>query len=436
MGILWTAFSREVLFMQLLALSLPLLVLSPLALAQEPITIPLHFEKKMGSESHGFLPLYEYGGDAKIMNEGKQFDIVAPSLDPDVEVAYGFVYFVGQPNGALDREILFLVERYEGDAPRFFVDLNNNLDMTDDAPAVEREGESDNFLITLRATDPKQTFTVRLSFFRNNPMVKEHPKILDQYSLMMEGYTARMGGVPTAPGHWFADQRLNIRSSSIRVGERSFQIGVYDRNCNGSYADLGEDLVLIGEFEGEFLPTSRSDGASPLGDETLVQVGDQTFEVLEVDPDGGSIRIVPSDKPYTRLKNGSLLPEFELALLDGEAVSLKSLVEPRKFLLIDFWGHWCAGCIQALPQLKDAADELKNKLTIVSLHYGDHDEARKIIESEGLAWLQAESSEALVEAFLVDKWPSYILVDGEGRILKLNIPLHEALKIIRESMPR
>lgn len=145
---------------------------------------------------------------------------------------------------------------------------------------------------------------------------------------------------------------------------------------------------------------------------------------------------MPSDKPYTRLKNGSLLPEFELGLLDGESVFLKSLIVPGKFLLIDFWGHWCAGCIQALPELRHVADELKNKLTIVSLHNRDRDEARKIIKSEGLHWLQAESSEALVEAFLVDSWPSYILVDGEGRIRELNIPRHEALKIIRESMPR
>lgn len=422
--------------MQSLALSLPLFVLSPLAFAQEPITIPLHFEKKMGSESHGFLPLYEYGGDAKIMNEGKEHVIVPPSLEPEALVAYGFVYFAGQPKGVLDREILFLVERYEGSTPRFFVDLNNNFDLTDDAPAVEREGESENFLITLKAENPKLTFTVRLSFFRNDPRVKEHPEILDQYALILRGYTARMGGVPTAPGHWFGDQRLNIRSSSVRVGERSFQIGVHDENCNGSYADPGEDLVLVGEFEGEFLSTSQSDGASPLADETLVQVGDQTFEVLEVDPDGGFIRIVASDKPYTRLKNGSLLPEFELAMLDGESVSLRSLVEPEKFLLIDFWGHWCAGCIQALPLLKLVAEEQEDKLTIVSLHNGDHDEGRKIIENEGLYWHQAKSSEALVEAFLVDSWPSYILVDGEGRIRKLNIDLHEALKIVRESLPR
>lgn len=422
--------------MQPLALSLPLLVSSPIGSAQEAVTIPLHFEKKMGSESHGFVPLYEYGGDARIMHEGQAHAIVAPALDPEVEVAYGFVYFAGQPDGAFDREILFFVERYESSAPRFFVDLNNNLDLTDDAPAVEREGESDNFLVTLRAVNPKQTFTVRLSFFRDDPMVIKHTEILDQISLMMGGYTARMGGVPTLPGHWFRDQRLNIRSSSVRVGERSFQIGVYDENCNGSYADPGEDLVLIGEFEGEFLPTGRSDGASYLCAETLVQVGDQTFEVLEVGPDGGFIRIVPSEKPYTRLKNGSPLPDFELALLDGESVALRSLIEPGKYLLIDFWGHWCTGCIQSLPMLKHVASELEEKVTLVSLHNGDHDKARKLIESQSLYWIQAESSEALVEAFLVDSWPSYILVDGEGRIRQLNIELAEALKIITESRPR
>lgn len=400
--------------------------------AQEAVTIPLRFEKKVESASHGFLPLFEYGHERRILHEGEERAIVPPVLEEGLEVAYGFVYFTGQPGGELDRDALFLVEGYTGSEPRFFVDLNNNLDLTDDEPAVEREGDSNDYLLTLRAeADPRRTFTVRLSFFRDDPMLQEHPELLAQYSSILSGYTKRMGGVPTPPEHWFGDQRLNVRSASVRVGEWAFQIGVYDEDCDGSYSSLGADLVLVGEFEGEYLSRSKSGGATPIAAETLVQVDDQTFEVLEIDPAGAFVRIVPSDKPYDRLRNGSLLPELEVTLFDGDRTPLSSFLEPGKYLLIDFWGHWCKGCILALPELKRAADELGDVLTILSLHQGDHAQARKIIEDEELSWLQAEVTDTLVEAFLVDSWPTYVLVDEEGRIQSLDIPLHEALRVVR-----
>ena len=54
----------------------------------------------------------------------------------------------------------------------------------------------------------------------------------------------RMGGVAIRAEHWFADQRLNVLSASARIGDASFQIGLHDYNCNGTYADP-EDMVVI-----------------------------------------------------------------------------------------------------------------------------------------------------------------------------------------------
>ena len=413
-------------------LSLPFLLIAPFALAHEALTIPLHFEKKLERESHGFLALFEYGRDAKIMHDGQERAIVPPELTPEVEVAYGFVYFVGQPQGQLDREILFLVEGYQSPEPRFIVDGNNNLDLTDDEPAVLQEGDGGKFLLTLHAADePEHTFTVRLGFFRDDAKLTAAPDVLAQYQSLLGGYLNRMGGVPTAPEDWFGDQRLNVRSASIHVGEWLFQIGVLDENCNGSYADRGDDLVLVGEFESQYLSRSKSGGATVLGEETLVQIGEQTFEVVEVDPAGTFIRIVPSDKAYTRLKDGAPLPSVDVTLFDGSQADLTAFVEPGKFLLIDFWGHWCAGCLVALPVLKAAAEEWQAELTILSLHHGDHDQAREIIENEGLGWTQAEASDSLIEDFLVNQWPYYVLVDEDGQILKLDIQIHQALELIR-----
>lgn len=413
-------------------LVLACILLPTVVIAEEPVTIPLHFERKLAHEGHGFVPLFEYGRDAAVFCEGERFEITPPPLQEDTRVGYGFIYFDGRPQARLDRRILFLVERFDDAEPRFHVDGNGNLDLTDDAQAVRREDDATAFLMTLRAAgDADRTFTVRLEFFRNHANIKKSPALLTQFGSMLAGFVKRMGGKALAPQHWFADQRLNIRSASVRVGERAFQIGVFDENCNGSYADRGSDMVLVGEFDGTYLSSKKSDGATTLEPATLIQAADQTFEVIEVHPGGEFIRIQASDKPYTRLRNGSTLPEQELTLLDGRKVPLASFIQPDRFLLLDFWGHWCLPCIQAFPALEAIASEWQGDLTILGLHTGDHDEARKVIEQKGSAWAQAEAPPALMEALLVDGQPYYVLVDGDGRIRKLGTSLTEVAQIVR-----
>lgn len=398
--------------------------------APEILTLPLAFEKKLANEGHGFVSLFEYVTPSRIMYEGREHTIVGPTIEGDVPVGYGFIYFAGQPQGVLDREVLFLVAGYDGSEPRWFVDANNNLDLTDDAPAVQPEADG-AYLLTLNAAGrPEHRFTVRLRSFRDEPTVKKDPAIPGRFAQMLKGHTTRMGGVVAEARHWFTDRRLNVMSASTRVGDAAFQIGLYDADCNGTYADVGEDMVLTGDFESEYLSRSKSGGAAILGDETLVQLGDQTFQVVEVDPAGQFIRIAASDKPYTRLRNGAEMPRFELTLFNGTTAELTSFVSPGKFLLIDFWGHWCGGCIEALPVLAQIDTGLKENVTLLGVHSGDHDEARKIIEREQLGWVQAEVSDALTDAFLVDKWPYYVLVDDKGRILELDTSVASALRIV------
>ncbi len=396
--------------------------------------VRLRFEKKLPHEGHGFVPLFEYDGTAHVMYAGDALEIVPPALGEAAgDVAYGFVYFTGQPDGKLENNILFLVAGYTGSEPRFFVDLNNNLDLTDDEPAVGREGEGDgrDVLMTLRAADgPEFTFTVRLGFFRDNAQVG--PDQLAEFETLLGGVVRRHGGKATRAAHWMAERRLNARSASIRVGERAFQVGLHDWNCNGRYDDVGVDMVLVGEFDGEYLSRSKSGGANVIGDETLVRVQGQVFEITAIDPAGRSLRIAPSDKEFARLAAGSRLPDIGVRmLLDDFELPLDALAEPGTFLLIDFWGHWCKGCIVAIPTLKRAAEEFAGELTILGLHSGDHDEARDLIDADGLDWLHGIASDELVEAFLVDSWPTYVLVDADGRILSMSTSVNAALDTIR-----
>lgn len=400
--------------------------------AQEAVNIPLHFEKKIeNAEQHGFVPLFYFLDDNQVSIDGVKHTIVPPKLDGERKVAYGVLYFQGNPQGVLEDVNLLLVEGYDTDTPKFFLDTNNNLDLTDDQPAVFREGESRNYIATLQSSeDAKQICPVRIWSFLRDEEWSGSEEIRKSYREIFEPYLQRMGGDAVDAKYWFGDQSLNVRSANAQWKGVTFQIGVWDLNSNGKYNDIGEDRIVLGDFEKEFLSRDYSSGAADLEETTLVKIGSQVFEILEVHITGEYLKMIPSDKPYTRIAAGDLLPDTEVTLFDGKKVALNSLVEPGKYLLLDFWGHWCAGCIQSLPLLKMIDEQGADILTIVSLHNGDHDLAREIIQNEGLDWIQAEANEGLIKDFLVSQWPYYVLVDGEGRIQKMNATLADPFGLI------
>lgn len=394
--------------------------------ADGSFVLPMKFEKKRDQDSFGIIALYQYEGGGLIVHDKTEYAVRLPEVDPEAKLAYGFVFFTGWPNGTLDRGHLVLVEGYDGDEPRFFVDINNNLDLSDDASAVEREGESDQYILTLHARDhPERKFPVRILFVGKRKIYVDDPTRLKGIEQAFGPIQARNGGKSLGAEFWLSYKRLNILSADVNHAGLKFQIGVHDWNCNGAYNDEGVDMILAGEYGGEFLSTSQVRGATKLTAKALIQLSGQAFEVLEVDPAGKHIRLIASDRPYTRISEGAQLPSFELDRLAGGSLAIEDIVDDERYLLIDFWAHWCKPCVVGLPEVKRLAGEYREQLTVLSLHRGDHKVGMALIEKHKLDWLHAKATDALVETFMVDSWPTFILVDPKGKILEFGTSVPE-----------
>ncbi len=408
-----------------------------LNLADGSFLLPLKFEKKLDQASFGIIALYEYEGDGLIVHGKTEYAVQLPDVSPEEKLAYGFVYFTGWPNGTLDSTHLVLVEGYDGDEPRFFLDLNNNLDLSDDASAVEREGDSDQYILTFHARDhPERKFPVRTIFVGKRQVYVDDPTRLKGIEQAFGPIQARNGGKGLGAEFWLSDKRLNILSADVKHAGLKFQIGVHDWDCNGAYNDEGVDMILSGEYGGEFLSTSRVRGATKLEAKALIQLAGQAFEVLEVDPAGKHIRLIASDRPYTRISEGTQLPSFELDRLAGEGLTIEDLLDDGRYLLIDFWAHWCKPCVMGLPEVKRLEGEYPDQLTVLSLHRGDHAAGMALIEEHNLDWLHAKATDVLVETFMVDSWPTFILVDPQGKILEFGTSVAEVrrrLDAVRKS---
>ena len=119
---------------------------------------------------------------------------------------------------------------------------------------------------------------------------------------------------------------------------------------------------------------------------------------------------------------GQPAPEFTLPGPDGIPVSLNEL--RGQYVVLDFWGTWCKWCIKGIPDMKHYYEKYQGKFEILSIDVGDDEESwRQAIESYDMEWLHVitdeESAQLLQGLYKIEGYPTKIVVDPEGRIIKI-----------------
>lgn len=108
--------------------------------------------------------------------------------------------------------------------------------------------------------------------------------------------------------------------------------------------------------------------------------------------------------------------------LDGSLSKLSDY--SGKYLLLDFWGVWCAPCIAALPELKLLQQKMKGKVNVVSIALlldGDLEKLKSFIQKEKMEWGHfyetGTGESSFIYNFKVVAYPTYILIAPDGKIV-------------------
>jgi thiol-disulfide isomerase/thioredoxin len=111
-------------------------------------------------------------------------------------------------------------------------------------------------------------------------------------------------------------------------------------------------------------------------------------------------------------------PDFSVVTLDGQNLSLDDL--KGKVVLIDFWATWCGPCRESTPALKRLAEKGKQEPFVLFGISADRDGAklRDYLAHEALGWPQYwDQAGNLERLFGVMAFPTFVVLDGEGRIV-------------------
>ncbi len=169
------------------------------------------------------------------------------------------------------------------------------------------------------------------------------------------------------------------------------------------------------------------EGFYPLLSETyrygdIVMLGEEAFKLADIDLLGHSLTLERTEKTNIGLRTGMIAPDFEATALDSSVVRLSAY--RGSYVLIDFWGTWCAPCITELPYLRASYETYsREEFNIIAIAHDVEDAVRTFISKEGLPWTQVIQSAnglaptPILDSYHVTGYPTTFLIDPEGVIV-------------------
>ncbi|GHE32230.1 TlpA disulfide reductase family protein [Sphingobacterium griseoflavum] len=121
------------------------------------------------------------------------------------------------------------------------------------------------------------------------------------------------------------------------------------------------------------------------------------------------------------LKEGQLAPDFNLKDLTGQSIHLKDLLS--KYVVLDFWGSWCAPCIAGMPKMKRYVRKYGSHINFIGIACNDTEANwRSAIRENKLNWpqyLNNAQERDLMHKFQITAFPTKIVIAPDGNILKI-----------------
>jgi len=110
-------------------------------------------------------------------------------------------------------------------------------------------------------------------------------------------------------------------------------------------------------------------------------------------------------------------PDFSFVAKENERISNTTL--RGKVVLLDFWGTWCPPCRESIPTVKNVKKKFANKgFELVGISSDDDEDVwRTFVESKQMDWHEyIDLSGDVLQAFNIDSYPTYIVLDKDGVI--------------------
>jgi cytochrome c biogenesis protein CcmG, thiol:disulfide interchange protein DsbE len=148
---------------------------------------------------------------------------------------------------------------------------------------------------------------------------------------------------------------------------------------------------------------------------------------IAAEPEDDIVRNRPVDEAARNEKLNAMEGEPALSIASEDWSNTTPIDWPDlrgKVVLLDFWGVWCRPCVNAIPELRKLYREHQDDgLVVIGVHTEESAKrGKRFVEKEGIEYpIVYDDNDRIAKAFLVNHYPSYYLVDREGRLRMADI---------------
>lgn len=141
-------------------------------------------------------------------------------------------------------------------------------------------------------------------------------------------------------------------------------------------------------------------------------------------------------KESAKMQVGQLFPKD---FFKGYELMQSKIERNSQYYLIDFWFSHCSPCVKKFPKLKEIYNQFRSKgFDIVSISVDkqkDKEDYLAAIKKYGLAWNHVWDKDGVTsEKFSIHNFPTYILLDKNGRIINADIQDDELEAFLKKNL--
>lgn len=306
------------------------------------------------------------------------------------------------------------------------VDQNNNHDFRDDRVLfypIPTEIPRDKG----RYLTPISTYKYRL------PTVSVRTEVIDKGSIHSVSWLVRpnpYNRVELYTDTTLADVHLDYQSCTHFEGE------IYLKGKKCRFAVTNNNVSPVFPVEHVEIKVATSNEIFTMDDDVKPAyhigqsffLGNQAYEFINISYLGDTLYL--ANKGFFAKEIGNrpnqFSPNFNLIDLNGASIGLSDL--KGNYTILDFWGSWCAPCIELLPDLvlfsKRYSSHKNVRLISIAKEYSlQLNVLKKLIKKNHMTWSQVAETPStklfnrIVDVFQVTTFPTTILISPEGQIL-------------------
>lgn len=315
---------------------------------------------------------------------------------------------------------ILLVQAELADSSRLiYADRNDDYDLRNDGPPLRLPppGQGrDTVELTVYAGKSQSRFT-RCTLSRLKP----------KFYALWKDMMREVKGHPLAPQRlWLEEVRLDFLELPFRD---TLSVYLNDGSFDGYWGNSGYDRAVI-QGSGKkavWIEEYRSPTRSKPGSSLKAPDGGW-YEILALDTLTGTLTLGPG-KPVEGLYIGSTLDSLRLPVLNdtNTLVDIRELVHQADYTVLDIWGSWCQGCVLGLPGLDSLYRRMNGRLQVIGISTAPEMDSAFLMKHPH-PWRQFELTEAAHRYMHIATYPTYLLFNREGVLLRDELLLPEFKK--------